>query len=299
MRGKKKSIEGGGYDEKTAIKVFKELDEYFDLLTKLEKGTFNNLLLNNRLKNFFKSLENILRYNLLEISYDNIDARFNKLIDLLRKFNIIKEINKNSDLSKEIVKLFVANITVISQKLQKNLRDIISNVETQINFIKTGHLNQDINSEEIDNIEKYLDYLILLIKLVSNKISYKNTSYVYSLEDLKKSFNFALEDYLRYIKNLSEYIKNYLPENHFLRKKYLQILEKRNFKNENKTQNRKNKFKFEQNPEQKYINLKNKKDSNKYYSTNTSKLENIPNSSINQNSKQNQYSFQSNIHLKT
>jgi len=263
MAGKKKNMNGGVEDTKILRMLLKELDELYKLLTKPDQGMFNKLRFGSRLENFFEILQNILRNHLLSSVYEVIDERVQKLLELWGKFTKIKEI-KNSGLS-EIVKLFQANIIFIAEEVKSKLFDILQNINRKIVNTKNGrnYKGKKIQSNELDEIEKYIDYFILFIQLLSSTFSNGSSA---NLESLKESFQIVLQQYLLYIHQLSEHVM-LLNNDDPLKQKYLQIFRKRNFQNGNTNENRIKKFM----PEKKSINLKERNVSNTYYSTNKNK----------------------------
>lgn len=267
MAGKKKDMKGGVEDTKI-LRMLKELDELYELLTKPDQGMFNKLRFGSRLENFFEILKNILRNHFLSSVYINIDERVQKLLELWGKFTKIKEI-KNSGLS-EIVKLFQANIIYIADEVKSKLLEILQNINRKIVNTKNGrnYKGIEINLLELDAIEKYIDYFILFIQLLSSTFSNNSNK---NLNSLKESFKIVLQQYLLYIHQLSEHVMQ-LNDDDPLKQKYLQIFRKRNFQNGNTNENRIKKFM----PEKKSINLTQRNVSNTYYSTNIKETRQIP-----------------------
>lgn len=248
MTGKKKNMDGAGYQERE----LKELDEYYSLLTKTDQGMINRLRFESRLKNFYKLLNKILSNHYISIIYQKygIDKKLSVLLELWGKFKSIKSI-KNSG-SKNIVQLFQANIVNMAQEVKnillRSLEDIIRKINDKRE--RKTYSGIDIEISELEFIEKNLDFFIGLINLSSTTFS-NNKNINFNI--LQQSFNIILQQYLIYISELSSYVMQ-LDLQNSIRQKYDQIKSKRNFANNNSYENRSAKLKSKiQTKKQEYI----------------------------------------------
>jgi hypothetical protein len=238
MTGKNKTMKGSGEDTKI-IRMLKELDELYNLLTKQDQGMFNKVRFGSRLKDFFEILKKILSEHLLSKVYrHDLKTQLSKLLELFVKFKNISSIKNGG--SQGILNLFRANILWMTQEAREMFTKLSQKITSNIYLLKNGHTSNHLNTnkKDIESVEYYFDFVIGLIRLLVTTFK-KNTNTINSeLEEAKTLFDIMIEQYLNYLHVLEAH-PEYFPSDF----KINNILSKRQLNTQLNFTNQKNKLK--------------------------------------------------------